>query len=164
MNKYKRKRQEFFHRYFNYPSKLDAAIKKSEPVDYFKINISGAEIYSVRNIDNTKDTVRLLNKNGYMKQYNWGYSYRDGYYISDWASLFWVKDAGLFIHFEWQTYDDERNGDCLEMNKTEWDFFYSKRRIIFLNFYPSSLLKFVNYEDFVIQLTDNSLNRMVEWS
>jgi hypothetical protein len=166
MNKYKRNRQEFFHRYFDYPSRLEIAIKKTEPVDCFEVNVSGAEVNSVRNVDSTKGIVRLLNKHGYLKHYFWIYRYRDMYRMLDWAALYWKKNNGLWIHFEWmQTYSDE-NGEmgCLEMNEPEWNFFYSKRRIIFANFYPSSLLKFSKDEDFIIQLTDNRLNKMIEWS
>jgi len=164
MNPYKRKRQEFFRRYFDYPSRLEVAIKKTEPAVYLEENLSGAEIYNVRKVDSTKEIVRLLNQHGYLKLYHWTYRYREVYYIRDFALLCWEPTKGLWIHFEWmQTYSDEHDGiDCLEMNKPEWDFFYSKRRILFANFYPSSLLKFVKHEDFAIQLTDNRLNRKLE--
>ncbi len=165
MNKYKRDRHEFFRRYFDYPSRLEIAIKKTEPVGYFEVNVSGAEVYSVRNVNSTKEIARILNKHGYRKQYNWAYCYGDVYRIWDWADLCWEPTIGLWIHFEWMaSYHNEHYNIDLEMNEPEWDSFYSKRRIIFANFYPSSLLKFAKDEDFAIQLTDNRLNKMVEWS
>jgi len=165
MNPYKKNRQEFFLKYFDYPSRLEIAIKKTEPLIYYERQLSGAEVNNVRNFNNFKNILRLLNKHGYHKHFNWAYRYRGIYRTWSWARIFWEPAEGLFMEFEWlkQCVDERELGYeiCGEM---EWEFFYPKRRLLFSNFYPSAFLDLPKDHDFYILLTDKRLNRMVDWS
>lgn len=164
MNPYKKNRQEFFRKYFDYPSRLEIAIKKTEPLIYFERQISGAEVQNVSNFNNSKSILRLLNKHGYHKHFYWAYCYRGMYKIWSWARIFWEPTEGLFMEFEWLKRCVDERELSYEICETEWEFFYPKRRLLFSNFYPSAFLDLPKDHDFFILLTDERLNKMVGWS
>ena len=166
MNPYKQKRQDFFRKYFAYPSRLEIAIKKTEPLICFGQQITGAEVQNVRYFNNTKEILQLLNKHGYMKNFYWSYHYKDRYRMWNWARISWYPTEGLFLNFEWlqNLVDDQDEWLEYEVTETEYDFFYPKRRLLFSNFYPSHFLKLAKDEDFSIFVADYRLNKMVEWS
>jgi hypothetical protein len=166
MNPYKQKRQEFFRKYFDYPSRLEIAIKKTEPLIYFEQQIAGAEVQNVRYFNSTKEILRLLNKHGYLKHFYWAYHYRNRYRIWNSARISWEPTKGLFIALDWLQHSDDEQDYWLdyEVTEREFDFFYPKRRLLFSNFYPSYFLKLAKDEDFFVLVADNRLNKMVEWS
>ncbi len=153
MNTYKEQRERFFKTHFNYPVLLETAIQQSMPIYVSTRNIYDTDIYAVKDISGIGQLKRILDNNGYGILYYWTYNYMDVKQFDNWARLEWNTTEGLGLNF------DCNGHSCMDEN--EWNFIYSKRRIIFTHFYPGSLLK--TNGDIHIRLTDCELTRLVHW-
>ena len=150
MNKYKKDRNKFFQKYFPYPTELEEAIRLSDPT-VLALDASIVTVNRVRRVDNSKDLIRIMDNVDYRSDYYFSYDYCNGP-IHDWACISWHKGDGLWLRFEWL------NSDVATMNEKAWEFLFSRREIIFRNFYPNLLLKHTRREDLGVRIADSELN------
>jgi hypothetical protein len=156
MNIYKKSRDQFFDKYFPYPKELELAIRCSDPEHLLIESNCDVDLYSVRNIDSSRGLIKLLNKSNFRKTYRYYYIYNRSR-ISDWASLYWNENEGLYIHSEWMGIEGLDGNLDLDMDRDFWNFLFSKREIIFRHFYPEILLRHYRVEDLFKRITDSKL-------
>lgn len=165
MNPYKQQKEQFLKKYFCYPEQLKSAILSADSLHPHFDMVKKCDLKQVRNIKKNNELVRILDQCEYHLMANWSYLYKTVIRIYDWAGMYWTG-TGLHIHFEWMTTSDIRTEnysfDDVEMTGAMWDYFYLQRRKILKQFYPDLTFKFVENEDFGVQLTDHELKPIVK--
>lgn len=163
MNPYKKKRQAFFRKYFDYPSRFEAAVRETQPIDYFDRYVCGREIAILKRIDHPRYLIRMLNKYGYDRIFYWAHAFGEQNETWNWARLRWEPVEGLWLTYVMRC-DHDVDFYRYQREKSECEHFYSTRRKLFSNFYPLTFLPLCESSGFSFLLTDNRLNPRVKWS
>ena len=151
---HKVRRQEFIRRYFPFPDNLEFAIRQSEPSSLVAEFVKPDPLAHLQRYDRSDRLIKLLEKHGYNKHYNWAYKYNNDYRLNDWCSLFWLPGEGLKVHFEFMNVDFNTNvsQETVEMSTNAWEFLFSKRKVILSNFCGGRFVEKYRQEDFCVVL------------
>lgn len=150
----KSRRQDFLRQYFPFPASLEFAIRHSEPTSFFSEFVKPDPLQHLQRYDRSDRLIKLLEKYGYNKHYNWSYKYNHNHSLNDWCSLFWLPGKGLMVHFEFMNIGSDTNisQETVEMCAPAWEFLFEKRKIILSSFCGGRFVDKFRIEDFTVIL------------